>query len=165
VNSLAFWIALFAPLLAFGQNPSPQPSKAAETFPDLTTLSGMTYKAVRIQTIDRDGITFFYAGGAVNIPFEDLPEEYKKFQAVRGKEPVAANPGTASAGSAPTATPASDPLGGGVVAGFTDDSVLLRMPNGSLVGKKLKELDAATLARIQASRPQPTAASSGRSGK
>ena len=41
--------------------------------PDLTTVSGKTYKQARVFRVEPDGINYAFAGGIVKIAFEDLP--------------------------------------------------------------------------------------------
>lgn len=57
-----------AALTARAQKPTPTPA------PDLTTLSGRTYKHARVQRVEPDGITYMYDGGMSKVEFSDLPE-------------------------------------------------------------------------------------------
>lgn len=64
-------------------------SKAVgETFPELTTKAGSTYKRVEIRTVSAIGIQIRHEYGQKRIPFEELPEEMQeRFQFdVAGKE-------------------------------------------------------------------------------
>lgn len=49
-----------------------------DTTPDLVTLTGKVYRHARVGTVEPDGITYFFSGGAVKIPFLELPEPVRK---------------------------------------------------------------------------------------
>ncbi|MBE7219862.1 MAG: hypothetical protein INR64_15435, partial [Caulobacteraceae bacterium] len=45
---------------------------------DLVTLSGATYRDVRPVRVEPDGVTWWYAGGAVKVDFDDSPETVRR---------------------------------------------------------------------------------------
>jgi hypothetical protein len=63
---------------------------AGDTYDELTTLSGETYKRVKVTKVDKSHIVIMHKKGIIQIPLEDLPIEIREKYGYNLKDSLAA---------------------------------------------------------------------------